>query len=273
MVPPRHRFTRRGLLAFFGASFASAALPHPSSAAETPPDLKRDANWTVSFDDTFDDPSRFALNWRKIKSGGDQTQTLRLPQNDVLADGTLRLELGSNPDANDHRFRFTGGYVESADFRQRYGYFECEMTIALEAGVNNAFWLVSDPRTQAAQDFELDVAEVKFPTVVQSSVRLWRPTRQVHAKVFHAPVSLAAASHRYAMLWGPKQITFFFDDMAFFTVQNDFAHTPAVLRLSNAVADFAGPNDGEVTGAATVIGRVRVLQNSDWASLASPTGR
>lgn len=266
MLGLRPGLTRRRVLTLLGAGAVSSALPRSAFADEAPPDPRRDASWRVSFDDDFEDPVRFGRNWRKVTNAGDQTQTLRLPQNDVLRNGSLELRLGDNPDVGNQRFRFTGGYVESASFRQCYGYFECEMTIADEAGVNNAFWLVSDPKTQGAQHFELDVAEAKFPNAVQSSARLWRPTRLVRAHVLRPSVRLAAAPHRYGMLWGPQQFTFFFDGVPFFIAANDFAHTPAVLRLSNAVATFAGVSDGDVAGAATVFGRVRVLESSDWVS-------
>jgi len=266
----RHGLTRRKVLTLLGASAVSSALPRHAYAGEGLPDPNRDACWRVSFDDDFEDPVRFQRNWRKVTSAGDQTQTLRVPQNDVLRDGSLELLLGHNPDAGNQRFGFTGGYIESASFRQCYGYFECEMTIADEPGVNNAFWLVSDPKTQGTQHFELDVAEAKFPNTVQSSARLWQPTRMVRADVLHPPVKLSAAPHRYGMLWSPRQFAFFFDDVPFFSADNDFAHTPAMLRLSNAVATFAGVTDGDVAGAATVVGRVRVLENSDWAN--APTG-
>lgn len=269
MLASRHGLTRRRVLTLLGASIVGSALPQLAHAVEGPPDPISDAKWTVSFDDELDDLARFQRNWRKVTNAGDQTQTLRIPQNDVLHNGALELRLGTNPDEGADRFRFTGGYVESASFRQCYGYFECDMSIAAEAGVNNAFWLVSDPKTQGEYHFELDVAEVKFPNVVQSSARLWRPTRVVQAHVLRPSANLASASHRYGMLWSPEQFTFFFDGAPFFATPNDFAHAPAMLRLSNAVAAFAGANDGDVAGAATIVERVRVLQNSDWIGAAS----
>src|SRR3954469_23390609 len=118
MLASRHGLTRRRVLTLLGASIVGSALPQLAHAVEGPPDPSSDAKWTVSFADELDDLARFQRNWRKVTNAGDQTQTLRIPQNDVLHNGALELRLGANTDEGADRFRFTGGYVESASFRQ-----------------------------------------------------------------------------------------------------------------------------------------------------------
>jgi hypothetical protein len=54
---------------------------------------------------------------------------------------------------------------------------------------------------------------------------------------------------------------FFFDDKPIYAVANTFAYTPAMILFSNAVAPFAGKTDGDVEGAETSIGRIRVFEN------------
>jgi beta-glucanase (GH16 family) len=244
------------MLAHRSPVFADDGLPGALSGVA--------GQWSLAFGDDFRDAARFDREWRRVSNAGDETKTMRLPQNDVLGKEGLALQLADNPDRGDTKHPFTGGYVEGLHFRQCYGYFECEMRIADEAGVDNAFWLVSDPKTQDEHHFELDVAEAKYPNAVQASARLWRPAHRVLSRTLHAPEKLSLDFHRYGLLWSPGDFSFFFDDRAFFSAPNDFAHTPALIRLSNAVAAFAGEDDGDVRGAATLFRRVRVFQNSDW---------
>ncbi len=260
---------------FLASALASTGLwLAPWARAETngralalPAPLDAGQGWQTTFRDDFDDPQRFEKDWMKVRIAGDNVQTLRVPENAVVGGGTLDLELDH---AIGQEMPFTGGYVQTRSFRQRYGYFECEMRIAAEEGVNNAFWMVSVPETEGDHHFELDVAEVKFPDDIQGTARLWRPERQVVSGKTSFP-DLHADFHRYGLLWGPEAFTFFFDDEAYFEAPNRFAHTPAQVRLSNAVAKFAGQHDGDVRGAATSIGHVAIYQRDDWASWPAAT--
>ncbi|MDN3719241.1 glycoside hydrolase family 16 protein [Roseibium salinum] len=135
------------------------------------------------------------------------------------------------------------------------------MRIASEAGVNNAFWLIADKKTSGDTRFELDVAEVKYPNIIQVSARRWKPEKIILAASYRTDTPLDTAFHRYGMLWTENEFRFYVDDVEIFDVRNTFAHTPALMLLSNAVAPFAGKNDGDIEGAATSIGRVRVFQD------------
>ncbi len=180
----------------------------------------------------------------------------------------LSLKLGRNTRDTNGKRPFTGGYVRTRDFRQCYGYFECEMQIANEPGVNNAFWLTSVRETEGDTRFELDVVEAKYPNVVQVTARRWLPDREVFSKTYRPRrTRLADAYHRYGMLWSQDQFQFFFDDKKIYEVANTFAHTPAQLLFSNAVASFAGKDDGDVNGAATSIRNIRVFQNTQWQNV------
>ena len=223
-------------------------------------------NWAPTFFDDFTDRPRFERQWQKITNAGEMTKTLRRPENAVLVGDGLALELGNNTNDATGKLPFTGGYVQSSDFGQRYGYFECEMRIAAEAGVNNAFWLVSDAADGSRGTFELDVAEVKYPGSIQATARQWKPTRRVLSRAFRSRLDLSAGFHRYGLMWQPRAFAYYFDDHRYFEATNDFAQSRGVLRLSNAVAAFAGVDDGSVAGAATVIRQVRVYQNTDWLS-------
>ena len=226
--------------------------------------LAEDGDWVMTWQDDFTDAARFASEWTAMTNIGDFTQTLRQPANVDLLPGGLALELGHNPGPERTRAPFTGGYIRSRAFRQRYGYFECEMRIASEPGVNNAFWLFSDPGTRPATTFELDVAEAKYPNAIQASARQWAPRRRVLAKTLKPDLRLADSFHRFGLLWSPTRFSFSFTDHVYFTAPNSFAHSPAQIRFSNAVAAFAGANDGDVRGAATTIRNLRVFQNTSW---------
>jgi len=231
-------------------ALSSLDLPAPLQHAK--------GEWRLTFQDEFTDAERSGLVWERMRIGGHGHPTMRYPKNVVLKNGELDLRLGHQ---GDPERPFTGGYVRTRNFRQTYGYFECEMRIAREAGVNNAFWMTSDRKTEGDTHFELDVAEVKYPNIVQVSARRWSPWKDVLAASYRSHQRLDDTFHRYSMLWTARRFRFFVDDLEVFEAPNEFAHTPALLLLSNAVAPFAGKNDGDVAGAATTIRAVRVYQN------------
>ncbi|MBG6159171.1 MAG: family 16 glycosylhydrolase [Roseibium album] len=255
---------RRFLKAAAGGASTLAALAVPGhvaafSGGDLPTPLQQaSGDWKLTFEDDFNDPVRFHAMWELLKRGGHKHLTMRYPRNVVVEDGELDLNLGHQ---NDPKRPFTGGYIRSRSFRQTYGYFECEMRIANEAGVNNAFWMVSDRSLQGDTQFELDVAEVKYPNIVQVSARRWKPEKIVLAATYRSNMRLDETFHRYAMLWNENEFRFYVDDLEVFDVENSFAHTPAMLLFSNAVAPFAGKNDGDVAGAATTVRNVRVFQD------------
>jgi beta-glucanase (GH16 family) len=264
-------FSRRSFLQGFGLAVASSAIGWPALALSAgEPAALRDSpgTWELAFGDDFADAGRFERHWRRVTSYGDFTETLRLPENVVVDGDGLDLMLGANP-RREPKFPFSGGYVETRSFRQCYGYFECEMRIANEEGVNNAFWMVSQDATDDGVPFELNIVEAKFPNHVQVAARRWTKEREVVADRFEVRTNLAESFHRYGMLWSPAEFRFYYDDDEVFAAPNAFAHTPAILRFSNAVADFAGEDDGNVTGAATTIRSVRAFRNLDWDTAAA----
>ncbi len=258
--PSRRLFLTGAAGAMAGAAFIAAPgwLRAQTSSDLPAPLLQADEEWRLSFEDDFNDEDRFRRTWERMRIGGDGHPTMRYPENVVVENGELDLRLGHQVDP---KRPFTGGYIRSRTFRQTYGYFECEMRIASEAGVNNAFWLISDRALQGDTHFELDVAEVKYPNVVQVSARRWSPVKKVLAASYRSHRHLDDAFHRYGMLWTENRFRFYVDDFEVFDAPNDFAHTPALLLLSNAVAPFAGKNDGDVAGAATSVRTVRVFQS------------
>ncbi|WP_210489392.1 glycoside hydrolase family 16 protein [Microvirga antarctica] len=272
--PLRGGLSRRSLLGFAALGAASAGLRgQPAWAlrdAPLPVALQRlCGTWTTSFADDFTDAAAFDERWIKVSEKSGVTKSVRLPENVAVSPDGLALQLRRNPDRDDTRRPYVGGYVRTRAFRQQYGYFECEMRIANEPGVNNAFWLTSDRPTEGDTRFELDVVEAKFPNVVQVTARRWLPDRMVLSKTHRAELNLASSFHRYGMLWEADRFQFFFDDEPIYEVENTFAHTPAQLLISNAVAGFAGKDDGDVSGAATVVRQVRIFQNQDGRPTAS----
>ena len=260
LVISRRRFLRTAVGAVASAGFlSSAGRLSALSKVDLPVPLSHSAgNWQLTFEDNFFDLAQFHQNWERLRKGGQGHFTMRYPRNVVVDHGEVDLLLGhqSNPDRP-----FTGGYIRTRKFRQLYGYFECEMRIASEPGVNNAFWMISDKRMAGKEHFELDIAEVKYPNIVQVSIRRWRPEKKVLATRYRSRTRLDDTFHRYAMLWTEKSFRFYVDDLQVFDAENEFAHFPAMMLLSNAVAPFAGKNDGSVVGAATSIRRVRAFQN------------
>ncbi|MCO4317990.1 glycoside hydrolase family 16 protein [Phyllobacterium sp. 21LDTY02-6] len=266
----RSELSRRSFLGLAGFGIASAGLlARPSLARALCTDVPTvlqgvPGHWQISFNDSFNDNAGFDERWIKVTDSGGETKSVRKPANVALSSSGLSLKLGRNDNDKQGKRPFTGGYVRTRDFRQCYGYFECDMRIANEPGVNNAFWLTSVPESEGDKRFELDVVEAKYPSVVQVTARQWLPIKKVLSTKFRPRRKLADDFHRYAMLWSEDQFQFFFDDRKIFEAPNDFAHTPAQLLFSNAVASFAGKDDGDVNGAATSIRSIRVFQNTEW---------
>lgn len=266
MARPMQLSRRSFLGAAAFAALAAGSMARPRKARALSPDLpaplkRASGKWEMSFSDDFTDGKGFDQRWVKVADSGGETKSVRLPSNVAMSSQGLELKLGRNSDDKSGKQPYSGGYVRSRDFRQRYGYFECEMQIANEPGVNNAFWLTSVRDSEGSTRFELDVVEAKFPNVVQVTARRWLPDRLVLSKTYRPRVKLAEGFHRYGMLWTEERFQFFFDDKKIYEVENTFAYTPAQLLFSNAVASFAGKDDGDVDGAATSIKQIRVFQN------------
>jgi beta-glucanase (GH16 family) len=270
MMRNRAQFSRRTFLGLAGFGIASAGLLARPALAQAPcsdiplPLQGASGTWQLSFHDDFTDNGGFDRRWVKVNDSGGETKSVRIPGNVAISGAGLSLRLGRNTGKLNDTRPFTGGYIRTRDFRQRYGYFECEMKIANEPGVNNAFWLTSVQESEGSTRFELDVAEAKYPNLVQVTARRWLPDRQVLSKTYRPRLKLADAFHRYGMLWSKDRFQFFFDDRKIYEVANAFAHTPAQLLFSNAVASFAGKDDGDVVGAATSVRSIRVFQNREW---------
>lgn len=269
----RTQLSRRSFLTLAGFGVASAGLlARPALARALCPNLpsalqRASGDWQLSFTDDFTDNAGFDQRWVKVTDSGGETKSVRRPENVTISGAGLSLNLGRNRDNRGGNRPFVGGYVRTKDFRQRYGYFECEMKIANEAGVNNAFWLTSVPDSEGDKRFELDVVEAKFPNLVHVTARQWLPVKKVLSKSYRPRLKLANEFHRYGMLWSEDSFKFYFDEKKIFEAVNDFAHTPAQLLFSNAVASFAGKDDGDVDGAATSIRNIRVFQNTEWQEL------
>ncbi|MGH6860741.1 MAG: glycoside hydrolase family 16 protein, partial [Phyllobacterium sp.] len=140
MSEGRARFSRRSFLGLAGLGVVSAGLLARPGLARAlcpalPPPLQRaGGEWQVSFSDDFTDNAGFDRRWVKVTDAGGETKSVRRPENVTISGAGLSLKLGRNTDDARGNRPFAGGYVRTRDFRQRYGYFECEMKIANEPG-------------------------------------------------------------------------------------------------------------------------------------------
>ncbi|MBQ0820656.1 MULTISPECIES: glycoside hydrolase family 16 protein [Microvirga] len=243
--------------AVLGGSLNRCRSAFAQGSSQPAPLAELGGRWRLSFLDDFANAAHFDRYWVRVTDRGGDHQTVRLPENVAVSDGGLHLKLGHG---NDEQRPYTGGFVQSRSFRQCFGYFECEMRIANETGVNNAFWLTSDHATEGDARFELDIAEAKYPNLIQVAARSWRPRRVTWSATSRPGAKLSEDFHCYSMLWTEQEFRFFFDEVPIYSVANTFAHTPAMVLFSNAVASFAGKSDGHVEGSETSIRRVRVFE-------------
>lgn len=218
-----------------------------SPRSSLPPALQAiGGTWRLDFQDDFKDPAVSRKKWTAVSDRGGGHDSIRIPENVSVSNEELRLKLGRS----DGKRTWSAGYVQTSEYRPTYGYFETSMKIPTEKGVNNAFWLTSDP-SQLNSDgttYELDVVEAKFPNFFQCVVRRWKPSKITIPIKQRIDADLSEKHNIFAMLWLEDEISFFFNDKKIFATPNEFVHTPAVVKLSNAAGGSLGRTDDDVQG-------------------------
>ncbi|PNU06853.1 hypothetical protein A8V01_01375 [Novosphingobium guangzhouense] len=156
---------------------------------------------------------------------------------------------------------FYGGAITTKfSFSQKYGYFEIEARLPSGKGMWPAFWLMPTGGSWP-EDGEIDVFEglgdphTIYCTVIAGKLRKSTPVRLT----FDA----SSAFHRYGILWGPKEMTWYVDRKRVAQAQ-----TPAALTRQPAyiIANLAiGGNWGGYPDASTSFpGKYEVRRITAW---------
>lgn len=195
--------------------------------------------WKLAFADEFDGSAIDTSVWSVEAGAPSHIDSSRWPENVVLERGMLRLltkreERGGK--------QWTTGNV-STKYQQRYGYFECRMRIGGASGLNNAFWLMTWKKRTDPHHFEIDIAEAKFPSRNNLTLHQWSGEHTAEGKLWTTPFDLSQDFHLYAAEWTADEVVWYVDGEEVFRVKHDFARDAAPIRLSSAVAAFAGALD------------------------------
>jgi len=182
----------------------------------------------------------------------------RWPENVVVENGLLRLVTRKEQRGGRE---WTTGNISTRDFRSKFGYFEARIRVNSAGGLNNAFWLMNPKRPDDVPgQFEIDIVEAKYPNRAYFSVHSWSGEHSSISKLWTAPVDLSADFHVYAMDWSPQRLIFYVDGIERWRAERSIDTEAYPIRLSTAVASFAGIITDVLDGTSMDIDWVRVWQ-------------
>ena len=183
----------------------------------------------------FKSPGALATGWLPQVDDRSDLKSCREAENVQTSPVGLRLVTLAATHCHAH---FSTGSVWSRA-RYRYGFFETQMKIADEPGVNNAFWLLTNDR------FEIDVAEVHYPNEVRITLHNnnnWSPDPS-HAVGFDVKFAdnLSRAFHAYGLVWRQNDMIFEVDgEPVAAIVTGGAVKGSADIRFSTALGNFGG---------------------------------
>jgi beta-glucanase (GH16 family) len=190
----------------------------------------------------------------------------------ISVDKGLKLVLRQRTAADDQTgvpFRYVSGRIQS---RQAYLYGNFEFSARLPAGRGlwPALWLRTPP--PAPMDGEIDVIEGhgSRPDVVQSTLHPWHDGKETHSfcamlsvhngnsEIPRSPCTpvwrpaqgsggLDAEFHKYSVTWAPGKITWFLDDVPYYTVAEEVPDRPMIVVMNlHLSAHWDGPPDASL---------------------------
>ena len=232
-----------------------APVPVANIDAKTPASSAKDG-WKLTFSDEFEGQQVDSNKWI-IKDQKD-----RLAKNVVSSAGLLRLVTRRNEK------EWTGAWLSTRTFRQKYGWFECRFRIAGAPGLNNAFWLNTPPERLALKDpslarFEIDIVEAHYPREVSMTLHNWKGKHTASGQKYQAETDLSKDFHVYAVEWTPKELTWYFDGKKVRTLSHTICNAEEEVLLSTKVASFAGKSSSALEGKSMDVDYVRIYQRKE----------
>ncbi len=212
----------------------------------------RSGKWPATFSTDFSDYAQFHKDWQPQSDDKAGLASCRRPASvQATAQGLLLKTLA----ASDCKVKWSTGSVLST-FTQKYGFFEARMKAADTTGMNNAFWLTTQDQ------YEMDVAEIHSPSYDHLNLCNWAPSVKQHTVGFglNFTPDLSKDFHDYGVLWTPTELIFEVDgEPVAAVVTHGAIATPASLRLSSALAAFAGKVAADPVGHNMVVRSVHVF--------------
>lgn len=238
------------LCALAAAVVAGAFGASPTLAPDT-----TSPRWRLAFSDEFDEDLR---QWSIITSTDDRLQSLRSPAQVRISDGWLYIDNRRNPDRGPP---WLGGFIRSRSHCQAYGYFEARLRYARGAGLDNAFWLISDRRVSDGGN-EIDINEGWYPRKATSSIHVKNRSK---TWTTYLAADGSERFHTYGLLWLPGRngrgadLTWFIDGKAVNRTSCKECVLPTRINLSTAVLAMSRPSQ-ELDGSSMIVDWVRTYQ-------------
>ncbi len=222
---------------------------------KTPASAAKDG-WRLSFSGEFEGQQVDTNKWI-IKD-----EKERLAKNVSVADGALRLVSRRNGK------EWTGAWLATRHFRQKYGWFECSFRIAGASGLNNAFWLNTPPERLALKDpglarFEIDIVEAHYPHEVSMTLHNWQGKHTGSGQKYKAETDLSMNFHVFALEWTPNELNWYFDGKKVRTLAHTICNAEEEVLLSTKVASFAGKASPALEGKSMDVDYVRIYQKKE----------
>lgn len=201
----------------------------------------------------FATPAEFQANWTPQLDDQATLKSCRQASNLEPSPAGLRLKTMI---ATGCKAKWSTAYADSKA-KYTYGFFEATIKIADIKGLNNAFWLTT------SDHFEIDIVEASAPNVTHFTLHHWPANKtETHAAVGFAGKfnrNLAYDFHDYGLIWTPTELIFEVDGEPIAAIVTDGSiKTAADVRLSTALANFAGPIPSHPEGHNAVIRSVRI---------------
>ncbi len=229
-------------------------------------------NWVMTFNDEFSGNELDWSIWRSEAAFPSHILSSRWPENVEMYDGNLHL-ITRKEQMGGAEWTSASVWVRPEFFRQSYGYWEARYKYAPASGLNNAFWITTQPLNGLPMEkhYELDINEGHFPNEINTNYHArFGGNTESNGEIDKSEYNLSEDYHTYGIEWGEDELKYYFDGEVIAVKANNtkglHADVAIVPYLSTAVLDWAGPIVDELSGKAMVVDYVRVWQKEKDAN-------
>ncbi|MBQ2967050.1 MAG: S-layer homology domain-containing protein [Clostridia bacterium] len=223
-----------------------------------------DEEWVLTFNEEFNTDKMDWTIWDSQNGDSGHILSSRWADNIEVHDGNVYLmNHHEKHEGSNQEWTSAHVWVRPEVFRQSYGYWEARYKYSAGAGVNNAFWMMTNGKlvSEKTQNFEIDVNEGHYPNKVNTNYHNSHTGKSVAAaEVKTAEYDLSADYHIYALEWSEDQLIYYHDGKVIATKTNHNASVPLFPYLSTAILNWAGDPDEKTDGSAMIVDYVRVWQ-------------
>jgi beta-glucanase (GH16 family) len=242
---------------FLASAVCAVVLAAPAGAPAQPPPGIGALTWSDEFAGTALDPTHWTY-----RATGPRDDGLLLPTAVSVGGGLLTIKTYTDPVGNHHSGMVSSQAVGSTTgFEQTYGYFEARVKFNNAPGQWSAFWLqtptngspLGDPATAGV---EMDIAEHRTRCVTPTQI--CGSSSDISDRIQEALIwdgygadSKSAVQlsdplpglgngswHTWGLRWTPTDLTFYYDDIAIWSMTEPISRRSQFVILSSEVGQF-----------------------------------